>query len=155
MLSSTERNKKLSRNFTLLNVHLSVIAVSLFNFATLEIFNSEQLCRTPSYISNKISLFVTLRIHKRLILLNVICHGSATPPPPPPFFLFKDGKQVLITSLRVGGKSERLKRRWKYDAGADLFERGWSQHFSYLTFPRFIIFTFRNYFSLCEIELCI
>ena len=36
--------------------------------------------------------------------------------------------------------------RWKYDAGAGLLEgRGW--YFSYLIFSRFIIFTFRNYFT--------
>ena len=32
-------------------------------------------------------------------------------------------------------------------------EGGW--HFSYLIFSRFIIFTFRNYFTLCKIVLCI
>ena len=31
--------------------------------------------------------------------------------------------------------------------------RGW--HFSYLIYSRFIIFTFRNYFTLCKTVLCI
>ena len=32
---------------------------------------------------------------------------------------------------------------------------GWHGTFSYLIFSRFIIFTLRNYFTLCEIVLCI
>ena len=39
---------------------------------------------------------------------------------------------------------------WKYGAGAGL-----KRHFSYLIFSRFIIFKFRNYCTLCKIELCI
>ena len=66
----------------------------------------------------------------------------------------------LPRSPREGGGQiwEFLKRGWKYGAGAGLLKkagegRGW--HFSYLCFSRFIIFTFRNYFTLYKIGLCI
>ena len=46
-----------------------------------------------------------------------------------------------------GGESEKLKKRgWKYEAGAGLLKRA-GGHFSSLIFSRFIIFTFRNYFT--------
>ena len=32
---------------------------------------------------------------------------------------------------------------------------GYFWHFSYLIFSRFMIFAFRNYFTLCKIVLCI
>ena len=61
------------------------------------------------------------------------------------------------------GKGERriwkIKRRWNYGAGAVLLKRvggrggGW--HFAYLFFSRLIIFTFRNYYTFCEIILYI
>ena len=36
-----------------------------------------------------------------------------------------------------------------------LHGKGEGRHFSYLIFLRFIIFTFRNYFTLCKTVLCI
>ena len=36
-----------------------------------------------------------------------------------------------------------------------VFLKGGAWHFSYLSFSRFIIFAFRNYFTLCKIVLCI
>ena len=65
---------------------------------------------------------------------------------------------ILITIL-VGGGNLKNYKKWggsKYGAGAGIFKKdGGSWHFSYLIFPRFIIFTFRNDFTLCKIVLCI
>ena len=36
-----------------------------------------------------------------------------------------------------------------------VFLKEWDWHFSFLIFSRFIIFTFKNYFTLCKIVLCI
>ena len=50
---------------------------------------------------------------------------------------------------------------WKIKKGGGSMVQGqvllkWGDwHFSYLIFSRFIIFTFRNYFTLCKIVLCI
>ena len=70
--------------------------------------------------------------------------------------LFKGRQLILITSPPLGGEGlwKILKRGWKYGAGAGLLKRG-GWNFSYLIFSRFIIFTFRNYFTLCKIVLCI
>ena len=55
-----------------------------------------------------------------------------------------------------GGGSEKLQKGGsKYGAGAPYFLKGGSWHFPYLIFTRFIIFTFRNYFTLCRFVLCI
>ena len=61
-------------------------------------------------------------------------------PPPAPFL--------------KGGSEKKLKRGWNYGARAGLLKMG-DCRFSYLIFSRFIIFTFRNYFTLCKILLCI
>ena len=54
----------------------------------------------------------------------------------------------LITSRDL----KNFKEGWKHVAEAGLLKRGgWP--FSYLVFSRFIIFTFRNYFTLCKIVL--
>ena len=37
--------------------------------------------------------------------------------------------------------------------GQVFLKEGW--HFSYLIFSKFIIFTFRNYFTICKIVTCI
>ena len=46
------------------------------------------------------------------------------------------------------------KRGWKYSARAGFLEWG-GYHFSYLMFSRFIIFTCRNFFTLCRTAICI
>ena len=52
------------------------------------------------------------------------------------------------------GGSEKLKNGVEVSYRGRSFEkRGW--HFSYLIFSRFIIFTFRNHFTLCKFVLCI
>ena len=70
--------------------------------------------------------------------------------PPPPLLFLKEGVNFHSIPSRGEG-SQKLKRGWKYGAGAGLLKGGWGWHFSYLVFPRFIIFTFRNYFTLCKI----
>ena len=54
-----------------------------------------------------------------------------------------------------GGICKIKKRGWKYGAGIGILKRrGWL--FSYLIFSRFIIiFTFRSYFTLRKIVLCV
>ena len=53
-----------------------------------------------------------------------------------------------------GGESEKLRKRGgSMVQGQVLKGGGW--HFSYLIFSMFVIFTFRNYFTLCKIMLCI
>ena len=103
-------------------------------------------------------------VETEIVLLRPYTHFNAnqtsssiiirTPPPSPPFK--RVGKVNFNDLLRRGGgwlwKIEN--REWKYDAGAGLLNRG-GWHFSYLIFSSFIIFTGRNYFTLCKIVLCI
>ena len=72
---------------------------------------------------------------------------------PPPFF--KGGGGVSFSYLPQRGRICKLKKgECKYGAGACLLKkRGW--HLSYSLFSRFIIFPFRNSFTLCKIVLCI
>ena len=66
----------------------------------------------------------------------------------PPFF---KGGEVIFNCPPGGGGSEN-QRKWKYGAGAGLLKkRGWN--FSCLIFSKFIIYTFREYFSLYKIVL--
>ena len=77
---------------------------------------------------------------------------DSSPPstlPPPLSFLNAEGANV-ITSTGGGEGLKNKKEEWKYGAGASLLKRG---HFPYLIFSRFIIFTFRNYLTLCKIVL--
>ena len=62
---------------------------------------------------------------------------------------------ILITFPGGRGIWKIKKREWKHGAETGLLkgEGGW--HFSYLIFSRFIIFPFRNYFTLFKIILCI
>ena len=75
---------------------------------------------------------------------------------PAPFF---KGREVNFKYLPWrGGNLKNQKKWWKYGAGAGLFKRMGgmgSWHFSYLIFSRFIIFTFRYYFTLGKIVLCV
>ena len=49
----------------------------------------------------------------------------------------------------------KIKKRGGSVVQGQVFLKGRCWHFSYLFFSRFIIFTFRNYFTLCKIVLCI
>ena len=71
-----------------------------------------------------------------------------------PLFL-KGEEWILITSLGGGREIWKIfKSGWKYGARAGLLKkRPWN--FCYLIFSRFIVFTLRNYFTLCKIVLCI
>ena len=71
----------------------------------------------------------------------------------PPFFL--KGREVNFDCLPRKGEYERIQKGGGSMGQGQIFlkEGGW--HFSYLIFSRFIIFTFRNYFTLCKIVLCI
>ena len=84
------------------------------------------------------------------ILLIVNGHVSIVRIPP-----FLNGGEVNFKYLPQRGQIWKIKKiRWKYGAGAGLLKR-WGWRFSYLIFSRFIIFAFRNYFTLCKILLCI
>ena len=66
-----------------------------------------------------------------------------------------EGSKFWLPSSK-GRNLKNLKSGWKYGAGVSLFKRGEGVeglHFSYLFFSRFIISTFRNYFTLCKIVL--
>ena len=95
---------------------------------------------------------------------SVLCHRASDLPKvwqwwhsldPLPFFKGESGSKFWLPPLEGrAGIWKILKSGWKYGAGAGLLKRG-DWHFSYLIFSRFIIFTFRNYFTLCKIVLCI
>ena len=65
----------------------------------------------------------------------------------------------MITSPRGEEIWKIRKREWNYGAGAGLLKRmkgvEGGCHFSYLIFSKLIIFTFRNYVTLCKLLLCI
>ena len=65
-----------------------------------------------------------------------------------PIFL-KRGK-VNLDYLPRRGEYEKLEK-----GGGSMVKGQVGWHFSYLIFSRFIIFTFRNYCTLCKIVLCI
>ena len=70
--------------------------------------------------------------------------------------LFKGGEVSFDYLPCRSGKIWKIKKRgWKNHAGAGFLKRGGGWHFSCLIFSKFIIFTFRNYFNLCKIVLCI
>ena len=69
--------------------------------------------------------------------------------------LFKGGQLILITSPRVGGDSEKLKKWGGSMVQGQVFLKGGDWYF-YLIFSRFIIFKSRNYFILIrKIAWCI
>ena len=107
-------------------------------------------------------IFKFRRSSLRLVFLITIVYNIVRiPPPPPPNF--KAGGGVNFDYLpRRRGESEKLEKGsgsmvqgqvllkvcvWGGGCG------GW--HFLSLIFSRFIIFTYRNYITLCKIVLCI
>ena len=68
-------------------------------------------------------------------------------------------KYIVRTPIFLKGESKLWLPPWEVGKSekAGLLKRrgGVDWHFSYLIFSRFIIFTFRNYFTLCKIVLCI
>ena len=72
-----------------------------------------------------------------------------------PLLSFKARESKFWLPPQEGKVWKIRKRRWKYGAGAGPLKTGGSWHFFYLIFARFIIFTFRIYFTLCKIVLCI
>ena len=78
---------------------------------------------------------------------------------PPPDFLKEGDRNFRLPPQRWG--IWKIKRRGGSMVLVQVFLKkkggggggGW--HFSYLIFLRFIILTFRNYFTLCKIALCI
>ena len=97
----------------------------------------------------------TWKIKKRETKNLKACHSSDLKPKtcyildsPRPVFKVVGREEILITSQEVGTLKDQ-KKRWKYGAGAGVLESvgGGCWHFSNLIFWRFIIFTFRNYFT--------
>ena len=89
-------------------------------------------------------------------------------PPPPPHHYHHHNSLPLAPSFFKRGEVnfDDVPRRggiWRIKKGVEVWCRGGSSYkrgeggwrFSYLIFWRFIIFTFRNYFTLCKIVLCI
>ena len=73
---------------------------------------------------------------------------SPPPPAPPPFLKWRE---VNFKYLPWRGNLKNFKNMVQVQVFLKV--GGW--HCSYLIFLRFIIFTFRNYFTLCKIVLCI
>ena len=71
------------------------------------------------------------------------------------------GGRCITPSLGRGGVNweggpEKLKEGvevWGRGRSSEKREGGW--RFSYSIFSKFIIFTFKNYFTLCKVVLCI
>ena len=67
------------------------------------------------------------------------------------FFVLKEGSagsKFWLPPPEKRGIWKIKEKGWKYGAGAGPLKRG-GWHFSFLIFSRFIIFTFRNYLTLC------
>ena len=92
-------------------------------------------------------------VQKNSVLQFIYCasiyHSVDIPTP----FLQEGRSKFWLPSMEEGIWKIN-KSGWKYGAGAVLLKRR-EWHFSNLIFSRFIIFTFRNYFTLCKIVLCI
>ena len=76
------------------------------------------------------------------------------PPPPHPCLFLKGGVNFDYLPFFGRGESEKLKKAGGSMNQGQVFlkgEGGW--HFSYFTFSRFIIFTFRNYVMYLK-KLC-
>ena len=73
---------------------------------------------------------------------------------PPPFHFFKDGGGEIWLPPPDGG-SGKLKKGGGSTVQGQVFLKGEGLELSYLMLSRFIIFTFRNYFTLCKILLWI
>ena len=76
-------------------------------------------------------------------------------PPPPPFY--RGGSKFWLSPPEGGQDSEKLKKGSESIVQGQVFLGGTGSfwHFSYLIISRFIIFTFRNYFTHCKIVLSI
>ena len=85
-----------------------------------------------------------------------LTHLSPPRPPNCTFFLKERGRKYWLPPLK--GRIWKIKKKadGSMVQGQAFLKEGWgSWHFSFLVFTRFIIFTFRNYFTLCKIILCI
>ena len=89
------------------------------------------------------------------LTIYMLCIIQNPPFPPPAFF---KGGRVNFNYLPHGG-GKILKREWKWAGVFKGDSGGW--HLPYSIFSRFIIFTFndiiftcRNYFTLCFAKLC-
>ena len=89
-----------------------------------------------------------IRSSSRLVFLIKIVYNIVLAPPAHPFFLKQGG-------VNLSGESEKLEKGGGSIVQGQVLLQGGSWHFSYLIFSRFIIFAFRNYFTLCKIVLCI
>ena len=97
-------------------------------------------------------IFKLKRSSLRLVFLIKIVYNIVRTPSP-----FLKRGEVNFDYLPWSGESEKLEKRdGSIEHGQVLLKKAWGGwHFSYLIFSRFIIFTFRNYFTLCKIVLCI
>ena len=96
------------------------------------------------------------------ILYNIV-RTHSPPSPPPPLW-----REVNFAYLHQSGESEKLEKgAGSMVQGQVVLKRcvcvcaggggsgGWGRHFSYLIFSSFIIFTYRNYITLCKVVFCI
>ena len=73
--------------------------------------------------------------------------------PLPSIFLRMGGGEIWLPP--PDGGSGKLKKGGGSTVQGQVFLKGEGLELSYLMLSRFIIFTFRNYFTLCKILLCI
>ena len=127
----------------------NVLSMQIFNF------NKKVMCTQECLQLNCIWQSVVYMILLFASSIKIIIVQTPAPPPPA---LFKVGGVILITSIGEVEESDKLKK--EVESMQVFLKRvrgggGVSWHFYYLFFSRFIIFLFRNYFTLCKILLCI
>ena len=120
--------------------------------ASISLLDQLFLNKTQTFENSIIREYIKLRFFSTCFMIEKkvfwpILHSSD-----PPFLKWG----ILMTSLG-GGQSEKFKKgSGSMVQGQVLLKGGWGcWYFSYLIFSRFIIFIFRNYFTLCKIVLCI
>ena len=102
------------------------------------------------YTHTHISIYIYIH-YIYIIYIMYVYHSSDSHP----LLGVKRGRSTFWLPLPDGRGSWKIKKEWKYGAGVGLWWGGGVGFFRILFFSRFIIFTFRNYFTLCKIVLCI
>ena len=106
-------------------------------------------------------IFKFRRSSLRLVFLITIVYNIVRIPPPPPNFKAAGGVNFDYLPRRRGESEKLEKGSGSMVQGQVLLkvcvwaERCGGWHFLSLIFSRFIIFTYRNYITLCKIVLCI
>ena len=106
----------------------------------------------------QVGIWVCCKLYNRFVAELWLGFHSSDPTLPPPAPFKKEGGSKFRLSPPEGGIWKIKKGGGSMVQGQVLLKERGDWHFSYLIFSRFIIFTFftfRNYFTLCKIVLCI